>query len=84
MKYIYSTSQMLKLSLTSCTFSITGSVAGLFLTKYEREDVLKLQTMNFIFIFHFHFYFYFTFYLKLGFSMMLWSQLSQINHTTML
>ena len=29
MKYIYSTSQMSKLSLTLCTFSITGSVAGL-------------------------------------------------------
>jgi len=32
MKYIYSTSQMSKLSLTLCTFSVTGSVAGLFLT----------------------------------------------------
>ena len=32
MKYIYDTSQMLKLSLTLCTFSITGLVAGLFLT----------------------------------------------------
>ena len=32
MKYIYSTSQMSKLSLTLCTFSITGLVAGLFLT----------------------------------------------------
>ena len=32
MKYKYSTSQMSKLSLTLCTFSITGSVAGLFLT----------------------------------------------------
>ena len=32
MKYIYSTSQMSKLSLTLRTFSITGSVAGLFLT----------------------------------------------------
>ena len=32
MKYIYSTSQMSKLSLILCTFSITGSVAGLFLT----------------------------------------------------
>ena len=31
MKYIYSTSQMSKLSLTLHTFSITGSVAGLFL-----------------------------------------------------
>ena len=41
MKYIYSTSQMSKLSLTLCTFSITGSVAGLFLTKdlsYELRD----------------------------------------------
>jgi len=33
MKYIYSTSQMSKLSLTLRTFSVTGSVAGLFLTK---------------------------------------------------
>ena len=32
MKYIYSTSQMSKLSLTLCTFGVTGSVAGLFLT----------------------------------------------------
>ena len=31
MKYIYSTSQISKLSLTLHTFSITGSVAGLFL-----------------------------------------------------
>ena len=32
MKYIYSTSQMLKLSLILYTFSITSLVAGLFLT----------------------------------------------------
>jgi len=32
MKYIYSTSQILKLSLILHTFSITGPVAGLFLT----------------------------------------------------
>ena len=32
MKYTYSTSQMSKLSLTLYTFSITGSVASLFLT----------------------------------------------------
>jgi len=32
MKYIYSTSQMSKLSLILHTFSITGLVAGLFLT----------------------------------------------------
>ena len=31
MNYIYSTSQMSELSLTLHTFSITGSVAGLFL-----------------------------------------------------
>ena len=34
MKYTYSTSQMSKLSLTLYTFSITGSVNGLFLTLY--------------------------------------------------
>ena len=38
MKYIYSTSQMSKLSLTLCTFSITGSVAGLFLTAGKSID----------------------------------------------
>ena len=32
MKYIYSTSQMSKLSLILCTFSVTGSVTSLFLT----------------------------------------------------
>ena len=31
-KYIYSTSQMSKISLTLCTFSITSSMASLFLT----------------------------------------------------
>jgi len=34
MKYIYSTSQMSKLSLILHTFSVTGSVAGLFLTSW--------------------------------------------------
>ena len=42
MKYIYSTSQMLKLSLTLCTFSITGSVAGLFLTSVSISMVLTV------------------------------------------
>ena len=32
MKYIYSTSQILKLSLTLHTFSVTSSVVSLFLT----------------------------------------------------
>jgi len=32
MKYTYSTSQISKLSLTLCTFSVTGLVANLFLT----------------------------------------------------
>jgi len=39
MKYIYSTSQILKLSLTLCTFNVTSSVAGLFLI--EREFGVK-------------------------------------------
>ena len=45
MKYIYSTSQMSKLSLTLCTFSITGSVAGLFLTlkPYIRVNIRELN-----------------------------------------
>ena len=38
MKYIYSISQMSKLSLIVCTFSITGSVAGLFLTLVPSLD----------------------------------------------
>ena len=37
MKYIYSTSQISKLSLTLHTFSVTGSVAGLFLTQVTAE-----------------------------------------------
>ena len=46
MKYIYSTSQISKLSLTLCTFSVTGSVAVLFLTVGEvgfLEDVIGLD-----------------------------------------
>jgi len=44
MKYIYSTSQMSKLSLTLHTFSITGSMAGssmagLFLTNRSLEII---------------------------------------------
>ena len=42
MKYIYSTSQMSKLSLTLCTFSVTSSVAGLFLTVSFVEFVIVL------------------------------------------
>ena len=44
MKYIYSTSQMSKLSLTLCTFSITSSVAGLFLTYLGSETILFSTT----------------------------------------
>ena len=39
MKYIYSTSQMSKLSLILCTFSITGSVASLFLTDISNKSI---------------------------------------------
>jgi len=42
MRYIYSTSQISKLSLTLYTFSITGLVASLFLTNKESE--LNVQT----------------------------------------
>jgi len=46
MKYIYSTSQMSKLSLTLRTFSITGSVAGLFLTlEVYKVDLPILETL---------------------------------------
>jgi len=37
MKYIYSTSQMSKLSLILHTFSITGLVASLFLTSMVKK-----------------------------------------------
>ena len=39
MKYIYSISQMSKLSLALHTFSITGSIAGLFLTNWPLEII---------------------------------------------
>ena len=38
MKYIYSTSQISKLSLILYTFSITNSVAGLFLIADSLSD----------------------------------------------
>ena len=43
MKYIYSTSQMSKLSLTLRTFSITSSVAGLFLTYVDLWNNLSFS-----------------------------------------
>ena len=46
MKYIYSTSQMSKLSLILYTFSITGSVASLFLTK--RKVVLEKRRQKYL------------------------------------
>ena len=53
MEYIYSTSQMLKLSLTLHTFSVTGSVASLFLTLYwvniwELNEVLVTEYLPYI------------------------------------
>ena len=53
MKYIYSTSQMSKLSLILHIFSITCSVAGLFLTINVRLTVLEdtLDINNFYFLF---------------------------------
>jgi len=49
MKYIYSTSQISKLSLTLCTFNVTGSVAGLFLTLNIIEKYMKeLDNVNII------------------------------------
>ena len=46
MKYIYSTSQISKLSLTLHTFSVTGSVAGLFLTVIYSEDISQVESYN--------------------------------------
>jgi len=54
MRYIYSTSQMSKLSLTLHTFSITGSVAGLFLTEIISESQKwNLVLFSFLFLFYF-------------------------------
>ena len=47
MKYIYSISQMSMLSLTLCTFSITGLVAGLFLT-LPSDQSLALLHLSFL------------------------------------
>jgi len=42
-KYIYSTSQMSKLSLILYNFSVTSSVAGLFLTaRGKNEEIVKV------------------------------------------
>ena len=46
MKYIYSTSQMSKLSLTLCTFSVTGSVTGLFLTEEAEHDEIVEEVVK--------------------------------------
>ena len=46
MKYIYSTSQMSKLSLTLRTFSVTGSVTGLFLTKEAEHDEIVEEVVK--------------------------------------
>ena len=54
MKYIYSTSQMSKLSLTLCTFSVTGSVAGLFLTLSHFVMFLKTNPNVFAFLSNTH------------------------------
>ena len=43
MKYIYSTSQISKLSLTLHTFSVTGSVASLFLTVQFLSLIINLN-----------------------------------------
>jgi len=42
MKYIYSTSQISKLSLTLCIFSITDLVASLFLTPTPTSILLRI------------------------------------------
>jgi len=60
MKYIYSTSQMSKLSLTLRTFSVTGSVAGLFLTKETIKQtvipvILRCRFLFLLFPFSFQF-----------------------------
>ena len=48
MKYIYSTSQMSKLSLTLHTFSITGSVAGLFLTTLMKTFITIFENSKYL------------------------------------
>ena len=45
MKYLYSTSQISKLSLTLRTFSITSLVASLFLTNRIHLSILSMNWM---------------------------------------
>ena len=59
MKYIYSTSQMSKLSLTLCTFSVTGSVAGLFLTSGYWSELKMIDLVSILFYFSFYFLLFF-------------------------
>ena len=60
MKYIYSTSQMSKLSLILHTFSITSLMAGLFLIEIISESQKwNLVLFSFLFLFYFRFIFYF-------------------------
>ena len=46
MKYIYSTSQMSKLSLTLHTFSVTGSVTSLFLIEEAEHDEIVEEVVK--------------------------------------
>ena len=79
MKYIYSTSQMSKLSLTLHTFSITSSVAGLFLTgsnivfdtsiRYDKHGIRTIERalidiLKFIAIFISYFVIFVIYYIK--------------------
>ena len=50
MKYIYSISQISKLSLTLYTFSITSSMTGLFLTRLDWKVGVEKDNNNQIFI----------------------------------
>ena len=56
MKYIYSISQISKLSLTLCTLSVTSSVAGLFLTSFFTGYFLNTKSfvLNIILLSLFH------------------------------
>ena len=70
MKYIYSTSQMSKLSLTLHTFSVTGSVAGLFLT----QVLLRSQKVDFVSFYFLSFFILFSIYFLSFLFLELWGQ----------
>ena len=50
---------MSKLSLTLCTFSVTGSVAGLLLTSGYWSELKIMDLVSILFYFYFYFLLFF-------------------------